>query len=380
MPDRVTNTIELVSGDRAYRPTVINCFPDELGSTQAWFSKWIDFFFHTDVNVDGKGPKKVHSLLQKIRKAKYPAISEEGEAASVPLQLILQGAFDAILIRLMQQKGGSNWEVLRREICTSLNSKKSSLIKDILTATYKDADVIFLQEAGSELLSLLRREYAASHHIIAPRSFSNERAQNSVMLLRQSMFASPEEVEVSPEGWEPGDLLLVRAKVLPASSVDVALASFHGDTNGLLTTPMLSKVVRELPCERFLFGLDANTHELKVEGKAHVLEFEEFYESLGLRACWGKVTPDLYTTFNARTYLQPQLNKAAKSTELQSKGDRNPKDFILFTNHFKVGAAVRDNTGEAIYKDVVFPTLEFPSDHAAIAADLLLLIDGKLEL
>ncbi|OLP74783.1 hypothetical protein AK812_SmicGene45581, partial [Symbiodinium microadriaticum] len=30
---------------------------------------------------------------------------------------------------------------------------------------------------------LKRREYAASHHIIAPRSFSNERAQNSVMLL-----------------------------------------------------------------------------------------------------------------------------------------------------------------------------------------------------
>eukprot|EP00439_Symbiodinium_sp_Y106_P055998 s1835_g7.t2 len=114
-------------------------------------------------------------------------------------------------------------------------------------------------------------------------------------------------------------------------------------------------------------------------------------------ACWGKVTSDLYTTFNARTYLQPQLNKAAKSTELQSKGDRNPKDlltgwsgwmyealqlfdFILFTKHFKVGAAVRDNTGEATYKDVVFPTLEFPSDHAAIAADPRCQSPGPIQL
>ena len=36
------------------------------------------------------------------------------------------------------------------------------------------------------------------------------------------------------------------------------------------------------------------------------------------------------TTFNARTYLQPQLQKAAKSDEKVTKGDKNPKDFILF--------------------------------------------------
>ncbi|CAK9008502.1 unnamed protein product [Durusdinium trenchii] len=373
MPDRVTNTIQLLNGC-TYRPSVVNCYQGQLSSLEAWFSQWLSFFFEEDVDIDGSGSKKVYSLLQKIRRAKYPAISEEEEAASIPLQLMMQGIFDAILMRLMLEKAGAAWEELRREICESLNSKKNDLIKDILLQTYKDADVLFLQEAGNQLLSSLREEYSSTFHVAVPRSFSNERAQNSIVLLRRSIFAAPSEVEVPAEGWEPGDLLLLRAQVL--GGPEIALASFHGDTNGLLTIPMLSKVWQHLPVSRLIFGLDANTHEKRVDGKAHVLDFEESYRSLGLKACWGDVSPKLYTTFNARTYLQPQLNKASKSTELEEKGDRNPKDFILFTKHFQVGDVIRDNTGRGDYvEDMVFPTLEFPSDHALIAADLLLLAE-----
>ncbi|CAJ1396203.1 unnamed protein product [Effrenium voratum] len=179
MPDRVTNTIQLVDG-RVYRPSVINCYAGDLGTLEVWFSKWLSFFFDTDVQLDGSGSKKVYSLLQKIRKAKYPAISEEEEVASIPLQLVMQGVFDAILVRLMLNKA-SGWETLRREICESLNSRKNALINSILRQTYKDADVLFLQEAGSELLTLLREEYQ-DFHLVVPRSYSSERAQNSIML------------------------------------------------------------------------------------------------------------------------------------------------------------------------------------------------------
>merc|ERR1712217_449123 len=143
-------------------------------------------------------------------------------------------------------------------------------------------------------------------------------------------------------------------------------ASFHGDTNGLLTAPMIKQVMKHLPVERLVFGMDANTHEKRSDGSAHVLDFESLYQSLGLSSSWGKVDPQVYTTLNARTYLQPQLNKAAKSTELAEKGDRNPKDFILFTkDHFNAVEVWRDNTGKGEYvEDMVFPTLEFPSDHA----------------
>ena len=40
------------------------------------------------------------------------------------------------------------------------------------------------------------------------------------------------------------------------------------------------------------------------------------------RRCWGDAPdPTKHTTYNARTFLQPQLQKAARSTEKASKGD-----------------------------------------------------------
>merc|ERR1711865_55494 len=130
-----------------------------------------------------------------------------------------------------------------------------------------------------------------------------------------------------------------------------------------------------------IFGMDANTYEKVSPKTTHVLEFEKMYEKLGYQSCWGAVDPKQYTTFNARTYLQPQLNKAAKSTELAEKGDRNPKDFVLFTHHFARGRVWRDNTGRGEYlNDMVFPTLEFPSDHAALSVDLVMKRDDSSEL
>lgn len=43
MPDRVTNTIHTSSDESVMRPTVINCFAGDLGTTEAWWSRWLDF-------------------------------------------------------------------------------------------------------------------------------------------------------------------------------------------------------------------------------------------------------------------------------------------------------------------------------------------------
>ena len=56
-----------------------------------------------------------------------------------------------------------------------------------------------------------------------------------------------------------------------------------------------------------------------------------------------------------------------------SKGDKNPKDFIVFTcSDFTCArGCVKDNTGEVRFEEgIVFPTLRFPSDHAVISASL----------
>eukprot|EP00928_Gymnodinium_smaydae_P082267 TRINITY_DN65649_c0_g1_i1.p1 TRINITY_DN65649_c0_g1~~TRINITY_DN65649_c0_g1_i1.p1 ORF type:complete len:202 (-),score=35.22 TRINITY_DN65649_c0_g1_i1:476-1081(-) len=188
------------------------------------------------------------------------------------------------------------------------------------------------------------------------------------MLLRKDFFSQPEEIEIPADGWEAGDLLVATSVF---EGTPLTLASFHGDTNGLLTVPMLERFAKHVPTKAVLFGLDANTYERVSPSTAHVLDFERVFKSLGFESCWPNVDPARYTTFNARTYLQPQLNKAAKSNELAEKGDRNPKDFILFSSHFKSFGVQRDNTGRAEYvEDMVFPTLEFPSDHAALSADL----------
>merc|ERR1712087_105791 len=83
-----------------------------------------------------------------------------------------------------------------------------------------------------------------------------------------------------------------------------------------------------------------------------------------------------FSTFNARTYLQPQLNKAVAFSERYTNiyVDRNPKDFVLFTKRdFQLVDTFRDNTGDHKYiDDMMFPTLKFPSDHAVTQATLRL--------
>ena len=154
------------------------------------------------------------------------------------------------------------------------------------------------------------------------------------------------------------------------------LASFHGDTNGLATLPVLAalhKLALTMPEHRLVFGLDANTYEVGSGSKQGVAEFATAFVLDGYTSCWGdQPDPKSDTTYNARTFLQPQLQKAARIDEKVSKGDKNPKDFILFSkNAFTLQAATKDNTGERRYiKDIVFPTLSFPSDHGIVAASL----------
>ena len=103
-----------------------------------------------------------------------------------------------------------------------------------------------------------------------------------------------------------------------------------------------------LTLTRLVFGLDANTYEKGSKKLQGVTEFGKDFVSKGYSSCWGDAPdPTNHTTFNARTFLQPQLQKAAKSTEKASKGDKNPKDFILFPKaSFSLDEALKDNTGE----------------------------------
>lgn len=369
MPDRITNTIRTAdAAGVAYRPTVINCFSGEMGTLPAWWAAWKRFMFHEPLALPGasdkaKGPVWLGAagLLQKIKRSKYPAVSEREENISIPLQTLAQAIFDAVLVHMVGAVSpGAKWQGLRKQMCDALNRKKDERTLEILGTTYADASLVFLQETAAAFThKAVASELGSRFHIVSAATPESKRDQNSAVMLRKSFFrvatvrdhtaAASAAFDKSVPVAE-GDLLVI--SVEDTLGRKYLLASFHGDTNGLATAPVLAAVdtlAKTMPTHKLVFGLDANVHAVAVpHKKAGVMQFAADYVARGYTSCWGD-SPDplLATTYNARTYLQPQLQKAAGSAEKASKGDRNPKDFILFpSGAFTVLTTSKDNTGQ----------------------------------
>ena len=75
-------------------------------------------------------------------------------------------------------------------------------------------------------------------------------------------------------------------------------ASFHGDTNGLATIPVVKAVTKfvqqALPSDhKLIFGLDANTYGTPDEDQQGVVAFGEFLGTLPrkLNSCYGQSLP-----------------------------------------------------------------------------------------
>mmetsp|Transcript_18646 Transcript_18646/g.58287 ORF Transcript_18646/g.58287 Transcript_18646/m.58287 type:complete len:571 (-) Transcript_18646:45-1757(-) len=387
MPDRVTNTIRTASGS-VMRPTVINCFSGgDLGSGDAWWANWKAFFFSK--KIDGK---PVYELLLPIKRSKYPALSEAEEKISIPLQTLAGAIFDAILVHMMNAVAPKTWQPLRAELCAALNSKKDARTAKILETVYGDADVVFLQETAASFGAAAKAgPLGASYHVVSPASLDPKRDQNSLVLLSRARFPDAARVsELSDDvlaalGKAPvaaGDLLAIVA--FDASNRPYVFASFHGDTNGLATLPVTDALLAHLAAHglgdhKLVFGLDANTYAVPRDGYQAAAPYQAHIVEKGLASQYGDA-PDIdvkrFSTFNARTYLQPQLNKAVAFADRYTdiNVDRNPKDFVLFTKRdFQLVSTNRDNTGGKKYvDDMMFPTLKFPSDHAVTSATLRL--------
>jgi len=407
MPDRFTNTINNADGSIVCRPTVINNYQQEMPDLEAWFTQWFDFIFHKEVSVkDKKGEvsaKKVCRLLQPIQRAKYPAVTEAEEAMSLPLQMLALGIFDAVLVHIMNScaasapGGAINWHQLKVKLCDALVVNKQRSVIRILAEqpTYCNADVVFLQECAGSFIEAFKQDETLSSKfwLLAPKVVDHVRDQNSLLLVSKSKLddASMAE-EVSISGTVAGDVPVADGDFCAFSvplvvegeeeSQKVVLASFHGDTAGLASTPVVG-AVRKLAADLGLpvvMGLDANTHAHEdPKGatkyvKSFLADLEEGPEPLA-HSWEGEDTTKWHTTFNARTFLQPQLNKAVRFEERHTSKltDNHPKDWILFSGSvFDVAeAAVKDNTGKYSFTDGIdFPTLTFPSDHALVSTTL----------
>jgi hypothetical protein len=296
--------------------------------------------------------------------------------------------FDAILVHMMNTVSPpAVWQDLKRVMVAELNKKKFPHTMQILEAAYLDSDIITLQEVSSAFVDMISKSMIGTKfHVVSPANMDTSRDQNSVILLNRVTFPGGPTKEIThdvegafPAGVEvpvaKGDILAITTTHM--DGLPFVVASFHGDTNGLATKPVLDAIVKtmeqdaELMSHRLIFGLDANTYEkAKPKKQQSVVDWGKHYVKTGLTSCWGDVpNPSNYTTYNARTYLQPQLNKACKKEDKRAQGDVNPKDFILFgKKDFVVLETWKDNTGEKQYiEDMAFPTLTFPSDHAILS-------------
>jgi len=392
MPDRITNTINVVGSDEPVcRPTVINMYSGDLSNLELWWSAWEKFMFDTPLAIENKGETKtdpVYKMLQPIKKSKYPDITEAEEKVSLPLQTMCGAIFDAILVHMMNTVSQPDvWQSLKKTMVENLNKQKVPHTLDILENVYGTSDIITLQEVSASLINQARRRSLGQKFwIVAPSDLDAVRDQNSIIFLSKTTFPAGPSAEITHlvEGsFEDGvDIPIAKGDILAITATDrdnipFVIASFHGDTNGLATKPVLSAIIKAMASDsalithKLVFGLDANTYEKAKPGKQQdVLDWGKHYLSFGLTSCWGDVpNPSNYTTFNSRTYLQPQLNKACKKSDKRSNGDVNPKDFILFgKGDFKVDRTWKDNTGEKKYiEDMAFPTLNFPSDHGILA-------------
>lgn len=255
MPDRVTNTINTIVQGVVTRPTVINCYSGvDLSSINNWFNEWKSFMFDKKIKIFKKGVEtelKILDLIQTIKKSKYPTLTEQEERVSLPLQTVCLAIFDSILVNMMNTIGKETWQPLREDMCNKLNRHKNERTIEILETTYADSDIQFLQEvAGSFQQSTVGSKLESKFDIYLPATIDSERDQNSFILLKKGKYKVLKEVTSEVILQFPKDIKIpiVNGDLFVLSVIDVIsndkylLASFHGDTNGLATIPVVNAV------------------------------------------------------------------------------------------------------------------------------------------
>lgn len=356
MPDRFTNTIVCADGKSVPRPSVINSFTEELRDMAAWWSRWLSFMFDEPLPIPTKdgsaASKRPVELLVPIKRAKYPDVTEEEEAASLPLQTVCLAIFDAVLLHLMSTVAPTTWQPLKKELVDALVTRKQERTLEIIRSHFHSTDVLCVQEASTELARAIEEQVAPGRFVVVPSSADPTRGQNSLLVLSAATFDKSSVAELTQPVLDKlaaaghagalaaGDLLAVTVCAEGQPSEQFLLASFHGDTNGLQTAPVVTALHAQCAAAsaeggrlRLIAGIDANTYldpdgTVAKAGKFYsVVKFTQDLRELGLRTCWSPSVPwsDCITTYNARTHLQPQLNKACRFREISLKGDINPK-------------------------------------------------------
>ena len=362
MPDRLTNCIDTITG-LICRPTVTNNYDTKLPDLATWWPLWMKFIFEDEVKTSFEKPAtKVYKRFKKLNPEKYPAVTAEESKHSLVLQVLCMAIYDCILVHMMNKLGPGYWPEIKQVLYDELSEKKPKRCLDILMSySVANVSVILLQECNGNFLEAVRQHSIYNnYHLIVSECFDTVRNQNSIALLSKKHFqAEVKECGQSAQSDElvkgklaDGDLLLFTAKSLAGDNF--MFGSFHGDTGGLATIPTLD-VIKKIHAQpqytgfKLIVGMDANAYShAKPKKQLAAQSLQDKFKSHKLQCNWpDDVKQWPMTTMNARTFLQPQLNKAIRRSEMPSKEmilrdkgnkvgsisqhiDCNPKDFIIF--------------------------------------------------
>ena len=208
MPDRITNSINLADGNILRRPSAISAYNEiSLDNIETWWREWKKFMFHTLIEIFTADqeipaqPEPVCALIEPLLRSKYPAITVEEQAGSVPLQILCLGLMDAIFIFALNAVQPGIWEPLRRELSTMLITNKAVRICSVLSNSYLDRDAILLQEASAGLVDELQKWPALQERfaLLRPATLDFRRNQNSLILVSRAFFRAQTAVDVTQQ-------------------------------------------------------------------------------------------------------------------------------------------------------------------------------------
>merc|ERR1719410_1021369 len=166
-------------------------YEGDLGTMEKWWNAWEAFMFVNKLSIpqgDGSNVDQIpYQMLNPIKKAKYPDITEEEEKVSLPLQTMCGAIFDGILVHMMNTVSEPDiWQPLKTTIVESLNKQKVPKTLAILEQQYLTSDIIMLQEVSTAFINLAKMSPIGNQfHVIAPKDMDSTRDQNSVILLNK---------------------------------------------------------------------------------------------------------------------------------------------------------------------------------------------------
>lgn len=134
MPDRITNTIHTTAGNDVMRPTVINYFDGDMGTTQKWWAAWRKFMFRTEVELfdpEERGAVLILNMLDPISAIKYPALTADEELISIPLQVLCLAIFDAILVHMLNVVSKETWQGIRTSLAEAFRINKDKQVRRV---------------------------------------------------------------------------------------------------------------------------------------------------------------------------------------------------------------------------------------------------------